>query len=99
MEDDLTISEIRREEEPKLPFMSSGELLHLRKEVLGRPGRPCTQERLCKQLISPSTGESISQSVLSLWEKGKRPIPMWVARRVRALAEAAMKYDDRMEKK
>lgn len=90
MEDDLTVLEMRREQEKPLPFMSSGELLYLRTKVMR-----VTQARLCEQLISPSTGAPVSTSIFSLWEKGRRAIPLWVARRTREIAEAIKSYDDR----
>jgi len=90
MEDDLTVAEMRRGTEKPLPFMSAGELLHLRTRVMR-----VTQARLCEQLISPSTGAPVSASILSLWEKGRRPIPLWVARRTRGIAEAIKSYDER----
>jgi hypothetical protein len=90
MEDDLTITEMRRAEEKDLPFMTAGELLYLRTKVMR-----VTQARLCEQLISPSTGQPVSTSIFSLWEKGRRAIPLWVARRTREIGEAAKNHDER----
>jgi hypothetical protein len=90
MEDDLTVAEMRREPEKPLPFMSAGELLYLRTKVMR-----VTQSRLCEQLISPSTGAPVSASIMSLWEKGRRPIPLWVARRTRDIAAAIKVYDEK----
>jgi len=90
MEDDLTITEMRRAEEKGLPFMTAGELLCLRTKVMR-----VTQARLCEQLISPSTGRPISTSIFSLWEKGRRAIPLWAARRTREIGEAAKSHDEK----
>jgi hypothetical protein len=91
VEDDLTVAELRRDDaKTRLdkPFMSGGELTYLRKTIMR-----VTQNRLCEQLISPSTGEPVSVSIMSLWEKSRRPIPLWVSRRVRDLAECVRRVD------
>lgn len=91
MEDDLTVAELRRDDAKSRldkPFMSAGELVYLRKTLMR-----VTQGRLCEQLISPTTGEPVSISILSLWEKSRRPIPLWVARRVRDLSECVRRVD------
>ncbi len=92
MEDDQTVLEMRKDKDKPSrldkPFMAAGELYTLRTETIRT-----TQQRLCDQLVSPSTGETCSTSIMSLWEKGKRPIPLWVARKVRDLAECARRLD------
>jgi hypothetical protein len=96
VEDDLTVVEMRREHgQSRLdkPFMSPGELINIRTVILR-----VTQVRLTEQLLDPSTGEQINQSSICLWEKGQRPIPLWAARHIRALAEAARRYDERAPK-
>ena len=96
MEDHLTVIEMRRQDSDRFDlrreFMSAGELVNLRTEVLR-----VTQDRLVEQLISPSTGVPIKRAAVSLWEKGRRPIPLWAARRIRNLAEAARRYDAQVE--
>jgi len=52
-----------------------------------------TRLKLCDQLIRPENGKPLPLSTFSFWEDGKRPIPLWAARRVRELAEAARRYD------
>jgi len=90
--DDLTIKELRKKEKKERPlrrsFMSAGEAKHIRTELLR-----ITQKRLVEALISPIDGEPILVSLYSHWEKGSRPIPLWAARRMRDLAEAARSYD------
>jgi hypothetical protein len=91
MEDDQTINEMRmvREKETLRPsFMSPGELLSIRTQVLRVP-----QGRVIEQLINPSTGSPCTVAAYCRWEKGHRPIPLWVARKMRDLEEAARKYD------
>lgn len=91
MEDDQTVNDMRRvdRKEPlRRSYMSPGELIGLRTHVLR-----VKQNRLIEQLINPSTGEPCTATAYSRWETGKRRIPLWVARRVRDLAEAAKAYD------
>lgn len=47
------------------------------------------QESLAGKIINPSTGAPVSTATVCRWETGQRPIPLWVARRMRALANAA----------
>lgn len=91
MEDDQTVNEMRRviEKERLRPeFISSGELLSIRTQALRVP-----QSRVVEQLINPATGKPCTIAAYCRWEKGYRPAPLWVARRMRDLAEAAKKYD------
>lgn len=93
MEDDPTVLEIRRTEKRSRldkPFMAPGELINIRTVVIR-----VTRERLREQLLSPSTGEPCSNSIIALWEKGRRPIPLWAARHLRALAAAVKQYDEK----
>jgi hypothetical protein len=52
-----------------------------------------TQEKLAEQLIDPNTGMPISRHLVYKWEGGDRAVPLWAARHILALAEAARKYD------
>jgi hypothetical protein len=92
--DDQTIEELRRPAKEKVTlkksFMSHGEMKHIRTDLLH-----VTQRRLCAALIDPSDGEPIQGPMYSYWESGKRSIPLWAARRMRDLAEAAKSYDRR----
>lgn len=91
LRDDPTVVEMRRPDARRtISFMAPGELLHIRREVLLVP-----QARLCEQLIDPTDGEACSTTTLSRWERGSRPVPLWAARRIRDLAEAAKNYDER----
>jgi hypothetical protein len=92
MEDEKTVEEMRvkvkRVSSFRRSFMSPGELYSIRTKVLR-----VMLKTLSEQLVSPSTGEPCDASTLYRWEMGQRPVPLWVARRVRDLAEAAKKYD------
>lgn len=90
IEDDKTVEEMRRETSAATPrsFMSASEFRLTRANVLR-----VTQSRLAEQLIKPDTGRPVATGTVSFWETGLRPIPLWVARRVRDLAEAARRYD------
>ena len=92
IEDDQTVEEMRRavpreRSAPKV-FMTAMELRATRCNVLR-----VTQARLAEQLIDPDDGRPVSSPAISLWESSKRPIPLWVARRIRDLSEAARRYD------
>jgi hypothetical protein len=92
--DDLTVVEMRRgKNKSRLdwPFMCPGELINIRTVILR-----VTQDRLREQLINPMSGSPYSVSAVSLWEQGRRPIPLCVSRHVRGLAEAAREYDERV---
>ena len=91
MEDDQTVNEMRRvveRENLKPEFISPGELFSIRTQALR-----VTQGRVVEQLINPSTGRPCTVAAYCRWEKGHRPIPLWVARKMRDLEEAARKYD------
>lgn len=93
MEDDQTVKEMRRVRNKnivKRSFMAPGELVNLRVHVL-----KVIQSRLCEQLINPSTGNPLTIAALSRWENGKVPVPLWAARLIRDLSEAARKYDSK----
>jgi hypothetical protein len=69
-------------------FMTPGELVLLRRTVLRVP-----QDRVAEQLVDPSTGMPLTRNAVSHYETGLRPVPLWVARRIRDLADAARAYD------
>jgi hypothetical protein len=52
-----------------------------------------TQVALAKNLLDPSTGEPISSDLVCRWEKGDRAVPLWAARRIKSLHDAALEYD------
>lgn len=94
MGDDLTVAEMRRTKSKSRldkPFMSPGELINIRTVILR-----VTQDRLREQLINPMSGSPYSVSAVSLWEQGRRPIPLCVSRHIRDLAEAAKAYDEKV---
>ena len=90
IDDDQTVEEMRREPATTAPrsFMTPPELRTTRMNVLR-----VTQSRLSEQLIKPDTGLPVTTGTVCFWESGLRPIPLWAARRVRDLAEAARRYD------
>ncbi len=91
IEDDATVSEMRgvpRPKPPKRSFMTQEELRLLRLTVI-----KVAQGKLAEQLLKPEDGLPVKQSRISDWETGVRPIPLWAARRIRELAEAAKRYD------
>ena len=73
---------------PRRSFMGAGELVRLRLLVLR-----ATQEQVAGELVDPCTGLPLTRNALSHYERGLRPVPLWVARRVRDLAEAARAFD------
>lgn len=90
---DDDVDELRNEQDIKKlsrSFMARGELIGIRKSIL-----KVSQPRLCEKLINPSTGDKIMRNTLSGWEIGLRPVPLWAARRLRNLADAAKRYDAR----
>lgn len=91
IEDDQTVQEMRAAREPTTvarSFMAAAELRSLRETVLR-----VTQARLAAQLIKPEDGRPVSVETVSNWEHGRRAIPLWAARHIRDLAEAAKRYD------
>jgi hypothetical protein len=91
IEDDKTIEEMRTDtKQLRTPrsFMTIQELRTLRETVLR-----VTRQKLCEQLIRPETGRPLPLSTYAFWETGRRAVPLWAARRVRDLAEAARRYD------
>jgi DNA-binding transcriptional regulator YiaG len=91
IEDDLTVQGIRKVRRRKRSFMSASELRLLRNTVI-----KVTQAELGAELINPDEGLPVRQSQVCAWESGRR-VPLWAARRVRELAEAARKYDFKRE--
>ena len=69
-------------------FMSASELKDLRSRVIR-----VTQAQLSQQLIRPDTGQPITLSTLSRWERGDRRVPRWASLVVRTLADAAVRVD------
>ncbi len=91
VEDDLTVEEMRKppaNRRVKRSFMSPRDMVRLRTEIMR-----VTKKQLAEQLLNPSTGHPINRSSLTFWETGRRPVPLWVARRIKDLAEAAKAYD------
>ena len=73
---------------PRRSFMKNTEVRDIRTDVLR-----VTQEKLAEQLIDPVTGMPISRSLIVRWEMGDRAVPLWAARHLLALAEAAREHD------
>ncbi len=69
-------------------FMPPHEFVRLRKSILH-----VTQKVLAEEMISPQTGEPVSNFTLCRWERGMSPVPLWAARRLRALAQVAASQD------
>jgi DNA-binding transcriptional regulator YiaG len=91
IEDDQTVQEMRGRDTPApRSFMTASEMRSIRATVLR-----VTQGKLAEQLIKPTTGEPVTTGMVSRWEIGERPVPLWAARRIRDLAEAARRYDAR----
>jgi hypothetical protein len=89
IEDDQTVEEMRSRDVPApRSFMTAAELRVIRFQTLR-----VTQGKLAEQLIKPTTGQPITAGLISRWEAGVRPVPLWAARRIRDLAEAARRYD------
>lgn len=84
------IARIRGDSEEKPTFMSSAEFRDIRIRVL-----QATQESLAEQLISPETGHAVKHGTVFKWEHSRRAIPLWAARKMRSLADAAREYDSR----
>ena len=83
------IAELRASDKrPRRTWMTAAELKNLRENIIR-----CTQRALAKQLLNPSSGEPINYSIVSRWEDGTRPVPLWAARHIRILGEAARHYD------
>lgn len=96
IDDDETVREMRAAKTPPKPvpktFMAASELRVLRATVLR-----VTQAKLAEQLIKPDDGRPATKGTVYLWEHGLRAVPLWAARRIRDLAEAARRYDARRE--
>jgi hypothetical protein len=92
IEDDQTVTEMRTRILPAMrrprSFMAPEEMRQLRLTVLRIP-----QHKLASMLIDPNTGKPVGESSIKNWEAGRRGVALWVARRVRDLAEAARRYD------
>jgi hypothetical protein len=52
-----------------------------------------TQQQIADQIVSPNTGEPVSGAWICRMERGQRSVPLWMARRLRRLAELARKHD------
>ena len=52
-----------------------------------------TQQSLAEQLVDPATGMPISGDLVCHWEHGTRAVPLWAARHISILAEAAREHD------
>ena len=89
---DNTIREMRQQaspgRQPRRSFMKHEEVRGLRLNVLR-----VTQVKLAEQLIDPSTGMPVSAHLVCKWERGERAVPLWAARHIAALAEAARAHD------
>ena len=87
-----TIKEMRERvgkgRKPRRSFMKNTEVRDIRTKVLR-----VTQAKLAEQLIDPGTGMPISDSLVFMWEVGDRAVPLWAARHILALADAARDYD------
>src|SRR3972149_236730 len=70
----------KRVREPRRSFMAPDEVVRLRTQVIR-----ATQESLAEELVRPDTGESVSKYTLCRWERGRLAVPLWAARRLRAL--------------
>ncbi len=73
---------------PKRSFMDHLSVRETRVKVL-----KVTQKALAENLIDPSTGEPISPYLICKWEKGDRAVPLWAARHIAVLNNAALEYD------
>ena len=84
------ISELRKKMKvtQRKSHMKPDEFKHIRVEVI-----KTTQSALAGILKNPDNGESIAPSVLSRWEKGLLPVPLWAAQRIRMLGEHARRLD------
>ena len=69
-------------------FMKNTEVRHKRTNVMR-----VTQTKLAAQLIDPTTGQPIARESVCKWESGERAVPLWAARHINALAEAAREHD------
>jgi hypothetical protein len=69
-------------------FISNTDLKRIRVDVLR-----CSQEALASQLLNPISGIPIAGVSISRWERGERPVPLWAARHIRLLEDAARQHD------
>ena len=88
-----TIREMRKRakgpgRQPRRSFMKHSELFKIRTDTLR-----VTQKKLADQLIDPSTGMPVSAHLVCKWEHGERAVPLWAARHISLLAEAARAFD------
>lgn len=74
-------------------FMNHTELRRIRVDTLR-----CSQQALASQLLNPASGVPINGAMVSRWERGERPVPLWAARHIRLLEEAARRHDTASEK-
>lgn len=79
---------IRTPREPHRSFMAPEEVIRLRTEII-----KTTQEALAGEMLRPDTGEPVSKYTLCRWERGRLAVPLWAARRIRALAVLARDHD------
>jgi len=89
---DDTIREMRdaprRGLRPRRSFMKHSEVRKIRTQILR-----ATQQKLAEQLVDPATGAPVSRYLVCKWERGERPVPLWAARHLAALAQAAREHD------
>jgi hypothetical protein len=81
------VREMRIKSKPRISrraFMRPSEFRRVRETIL-----IVRQDTLAENLINPSTGQPVSGAAICRWETGQRPIPLWVARRMKALENAA----------
>lgn len=86
-----TIREMRkppRGRQPRRSFMKCTELRRTRTDTLR-----VTQQKLAEQMIDPATGMPVSENLVCKWERGERAVPLWAARHVSLLAQAAREHD------
>jgi len=86
---DFEVVKAMREKVPKpkvvrRSFMPPREFTRMRSDVLR-----VTQRALADEMIHPETGEPITNFTICRWERGTSPVPLWAARRLKALAAIA----------
>jgi hypothetical protein len=86
-----TVRAMRKRRAPREPhrsFMAAAEVVRLRTEVIRT-----TQEALAAELVRPDNGQPVSKYTLCRWERGHLAVPLWAARRIKALAVVAHQHD------
>lgn len=74
-------------------FLPPLEFKRLRTDIL-----MVSQQSLANHLINPVTGEPVVTATICRWERGVASVPLWAARRLRHLAEVAIRIDQGKEK-